>query len=102
MLAVPGQMGLVVDCEGDGLLPAQFSLGCLAEVGGKPWLASLVEGDQAAIKGGIPEGGEEQAVMHVQPGGVRPAMLPGNNVGSPQQVWIADAGEGGSAPASTP
>lgn len=49
----------------------------------------LVKGDPASIKGGIPEGGEEQAVMHVQPGGVRPAMLPGNDVGSPQQVLIA-------------
>lgn len=97
MLAVPGQVGLVSGRDGDGLLPAQFSLGCLAEAGGKPWLTSLVEGDQAAIKGGIPEGGEQQAVMHVQPGGVRPAMFPGNDVGSPQQVWIADAGEGAAA-----
>ena len=33
VLAVPGQVGLVSGCDGDGLLPAQFSLGCLAEAG---------------------------------------------------------------------
>ncbi len=33
VFAMPGQMFLMFGCEGYGLSPAQFSLGCLAETG---------------------------------------------------------------------
>src|SRR5690606_13745509 len=51
------------------------------------------EGDEAAIEGGVPEGGEEEAVVDVEALVVVGAVLPGHDVGGSQEGLVADAGE---------
>src|SRR5690606_6154840 len=51
------------------------------------------EGDEAAIEGGVPEGGEEEAVVDVEALVVVGAVLPGHDVGGAQEGLVADAGE---------
>ena len=52
------------------------------------------EGDEAAIKSGVPEGGEEQAVVGVKALGVAGAGGPRDDVAGSEQGGFGDAGQG--------
>src|SRR5690606_26070203 len=90
---VPGELFPVLRGERQGLLPVQVGACRGAEARGEARRAFVGEGDEAAIEGGVPEGGEEEAVVDVEALVVGGAVLPGHDVGGAQEGLVADAGE---------
>ena len=56
--------------EADPGPPSQFGAGGFAELRREARLAVVVEGDEGAVEGGVPECGEEEAVVDVEAFGV--------------------------------
>jgi hypothetical protein len=83
MVAPPGEEGLVLGGELGERHPGGEA--CSATVGGgealgEADLAGIVEVDQAGIEGGIEMGGEQQAIVDIEPLGVGRAQRPGPDV----------------------
>src|SRR5579883_380289 len=55
--------------------------------------AVVVEGDEAFVEGGVPESGEEEAVMDVEALRIARAVRPADDVRGAQQRPLGDAGE---------
>jgi len=79
--------------EGGGGVEVEGGGGFGGEVGGAEDGAVVGEADQAVVEGGVPEGGEEQAVVDVQAQGVGFAFGPGDDVRGAQERRIRDAGQ---------
>src|SRR5437762_14249317 len=63
-----------------------------AELGTSARGAVISEADEALVEGGVPQGGEQKAVVDVEPLRVV-AFRPGHNVRSAEQPGLGDAGE---------
>jgi hypothetical protein len=61
------------------------------ELGTRQDRAVVGKADEAAVERGVPKGGEEEPVVHVEALRVG-AIRPGHDVGSTQQSWFGDTG----------
>ena len=61
-------------------MPAQFRASLLTEIGRKEGASFVIEGHERAVKRGVPQSREKQAVMHVEPLGIVFAFAPGNDM----------------------
>ena len=75
----------VVVREGERGLPAQFGACRVAELRREQRLPVVVESHEGAVEGGIPKGGENEAVVDVKALGVAVAIGPGNDVRGAQE-----------------
>ena len=75
-----GKPSAMFICQGDGCAPAKLGMSLLAETRRELRPALVVEGHKRAVECGIPQRGEEEAVVHVEPFRVGLAFRPGDDV----------------------
>ena len=63
-------------------IPAEFSAGLFAELGGELRISLVVEGHECAVECGVPQSRQEKAIVYIESFGIALAVCPWTRFGA--------------------